>query len=181
MLAVLPDTSAGPAVRDIFKKIALDINNLVREIKGIAHSLFPTALTLLGLPQTLRQLVSNTETTSTSITFSTYGLADDLIEPAASLTFYRVAQVSLDNVIKHARAKIASVRLENNDAYTRLIISDDGIGFDASRLQRANQGMGLRNMKERMEELDGTLEIKSSSEGTTIVATLPKTSRPPTS
>ena len=179
MVATLPDTGAAKAVRSKFEKIALDITSLAEQVRGIAHSLYPPSLKDLGLAGALRQLVSVMETSSTNIAFSTHGLTNDLTRPA-SLALYRVAQVSLVNIINHARAQKASVRLENDDLHTSVIIWDNGIGFDANSLKPASKGMGLRNMKERMEELGGTLEIQSSSEGTTIVATLLKSSPPPT-
>jgi two-component system NarL family sensor kinase len=175
MLANLPDTSSVTPIQNKFEEIIKNTIRLGNEVRGIAHSLSPTALPLLGLTATLRQLVSSMDNNSTNITFSSHGLVDDAIGDAARLALYRVTQVSLDNVIKHARAQRVAVRLENSDTYTRVTISDDGIGFDASKLKAARQGMGLRNMKERMEELGGTLEIQSSIDGTTVIATIYKT------
>jgi len=169
MSALMPEPSI--TAQRLFEKTAADISDLTKEVKEIAHSLYPANLKGLGLAGALRELVSETENTRTKIGFSTYGVAHDLTEPE-NLALYRVAQESLMNVMRHANAKNAAVRLESNTRCTQVIISDDGIGFDVNGLNRTSHGMGLRNLRERMKEISGELDVASSNHGTTIIATV---------
>jgi signal transduction histidine kinase len=75
-------------------------------------------------------------------------------------TIYRVAQESIENVVKHSQAKSFSVHLENDGHVTTLTIEDDGIGFDPHG-KEATGHFGLVGMRERAELAGGKLKVKS--------------------
>ena len=80
-------------------------------------------------------------------------------------TVFRVAQIALTNVARHAQAKHVHVELRQHEAELELVIRDDGIGFDvAAALERASRGatLGLLSMQERVRLVGGTLEIEST-------------------
>jgi nitrate/nitrite-specific signal transduction histidine kinase len=86
---------------------------------------------------------------------------------------FRVAQEALNNVLKHARATQARVRLGTSPVGVTLSIEDNGIGFDTTAPLRADS-FGTRGMRERVALLGGDLEILSTfGEGTRIIVTLP--------
>lgn len=95
----------------------------------------------------------------------------------AQTALLRVAQGALANVAQHARAGRVGIRLERTDDAVRLEIADDGAGFDprvAERAASATDSFGLRAMRERVDQLDGRLDVVSApGAGTTITATLP--------
>ncbi|MCI9859209.1 sensor histidine kinase [Microbacterium proteolyticum] len=95
----------------------------------------------------------------------------------AQTALLRVAQGALANVAQHARARRVGIRLERTDDAVRLEIADDGAGFDprvAERAASATDSFGLRAMRERVDQLDGRLDVVSApGAGTTITATLP--------
>lgn len=85
-------------------------------------------------------------------------------EPAVSLelkeAIYRIAQESLNNIVKHAHADEVGIRLEDDEDRITLEVRDDGVGFDS---QQEHPGhLGLRSMQERAARLSGALEIESS-------------------
>ena len=91
---------------------------------------------------------------------------------------YRIVQEALNNVVKHARAGRVKVRLAQADGQVRLVIVDDGEGFDpvaAGRPARqAGGGLGLVGMRERVDRLGGSLVIDSApGHGTTVAVSLP--------
>jgi PAS domain S-box-containing protein len=92
--------------------------------------------------------------------------------PVATALF-RLLQESLTNIVRHAKASQASVRLFRDDGYWRLAIEDDGQGFDpVGKWRRA--GIGLLGMRERVEMLRGNLSIVSApGQGTLIEASVP--------
>jgi len=140
------------------------------EIRRIAHGLYPEILTDLGLEKALRQLTHDYP----SAHFTSEGEVNGLPERVA-LALYRTAQAALDNVYKHANARKIIVRLEGDEHYVTLIINDDGNGFNVEShlgalCDRIGVGIGLRNMKRRIENENGKLDIASSPEGTTVTA-----------
>jgi signal transduction histidine kinase len=94
--------------------------------------------------------------------------------------FFRIAQEALHNVAKHARATRAEVRVETCDDCVRLTVHDDGIGFapeearPVAQSKAQSNGLGLRSMRERAEELGGTLRIARAPVcGTLVEAAFP--------
>ena len=98
----------------------------------------------------------------------------------AKIALYRIAQEALTNIERHARATEVVVDLRGHRQGATLSISDNGLGLAKTRSTAG--GLGLRNMQERIEQLDGTLTMQTSAQGgTEITATVPLTHmlRPP--
>ena len=74
---------------------------------------------------------------------------------------FRIAQEALHNALRHARAELVAVRLEENGEELWLSVSDDGVGFDPSAAALRSRRLGLTSMEERARELGGRLEIES--------------------
>ena len=84
---------------------------------------------------------------------------------------YRISQEALQNAVKYANGNKISWEIKMEDGLLKVIVSDNGIGFDPEKVKR---GYGLSHMCERMEELQGRCEIISRpGEGTRIVASMP--------
>jgi two-component system NarL family sensor kinase len=77
------------------------------------------------------------------------------------ITLYRIIQEALTNVAKHADATLASVSVSQKGSTAVLSIRDNGIGFDSGKWLSAPKGMGLLNIKERVNMLGGSFEIIS--------------------
>jgi signal transduction histidine kinase len=79
------------------------------------------------------------------------------------INLFRIAQEVLTNVAKHARAEHVLVTLAANDGTVRLVIADDGVGFDPAQLTTpdGDRGWGLMNMAERAEAMGGTFRVES--------------------
>jgi two-component system sensor histidine kinase DegS len=93
-------------------------------------------------------------------------------DPRLEIALFRVIQEALTNVVRHAQAQHAWVRLQMTDQGLELTIEDDGIGIALGT--PASGGFGLRGMRERIELLGGRLSVASSrGEGTRIAALLP--------
>lgn len=98
------------------------------------------------------------------------------VEPAMTVplrtALYRVGQEGLANAVRHSHASEIELRLEFEDDRVRLEISDDGVGFDPP--PRSHSGHGLGNIRERVEELGGTCQVRSGpTAGTTIRVEVP--------
>jgi len=96
------------------------------------------------------------------------------LDPEAKIALYRIAQEALTNIERHASASRVTIDLRGHRRGGTMRISDDGLGIEAARARTGlPPGLGLRNMQERIDQLDGTLRILSSSAGTVIEATVP--------
>jgi len=96
--------------------------------------------------------------------------------PELETAIYRIAQEALTNAIKHGNAKRVAVEIKERGGEVRVLVRDDGDGFDPDA---RTKGFGLLGMRERVQLLDGTLRIDSSRQsGTTISASFPVLRRP---
>ncbi|MCU0883115.1 MAG: ATP-binding protein, partial [Hyphomonadaceae bacterium] len=101
-------------------------------------------------------------------------------DPRRILSFYRVLQESVSNVVRHARATSMSIRVtcpeSREGGHLRVEIADNGIGFDPDRQVG---GRGLANLRSRTSALGGTLHLQSAQgKGTTILIDLPSEAGP---
>jgi len=165
--------------RDVPKTLDKGIEGLasaVQEIRSISRDLRPGVLDDLGLGPALKTLTEEfSNRTGMTSEFSTVVFRNRL-DADAKIALYRVAQEALTNIERHANASILRVSVRGDRRGAILTISDDGQGIDPSRKaasRSANGGSGMRNMQERMEQLNGAFSVTSSKGGTTIEARLP--------
>lgn len=151
----------------------------IQEIRRISHHLHPRILDELGLSAAMDALSSEfSELTGIKVKVITPKLKK-LLPDNISTTLYRVAQESLTNIQKHAKASNVIIKLEVSQAWLILTICDDGKGFDTS-VTIDNQtdfdecGIGLRNLAERIEYHSGTFNVTSTEKGTRVTAKIPK-------
>lgn len=152
-------------------------SHLADEVRFVAWKLRPAILDDLGLHGALSNL-AETWTRHSGVPIDLYSdLAGRRLPRERETTLYRVAQEALTNVAKHARAKSVSVVLQSEGDELRLVVEDDGCGFDpatASGDGSVPLRLGLLGMKERLGQFGGSLEIDSApGKGTTVVARIP--------
>ena len=152
-----------------------------RDIHRAAVDLRPTALDDLGLREALATLLRDWG--------QRHGVRADVeflgepgrVPSATESTVYRIVQEALTNVLKHARAATVSVSVDHRPEEMRVIVEDDGIGFDPDAVPRppadgspAKPRLGLSGIRERLSLLGGTLTLESSrGVGTTLFITIP--------
>ncbi|MEO6602733.1 MAG: cache domain-containing protein [Polyangiaceae bacterium] len=150
----------------------------VGELRNVSHAMRPLALDQLGLSAAIGQLTEEfAQRTGTRAEFCETSHSATLPEQAA-LALFRIAQEALTNVERHAQASHVEVELARRGAGVSLLIKDDGRGFDVERVsQSPSSGIGLRNMRERVEHLGGALAIRSREGETQLMATVPNRAR----
>lgn len=166
-------SEAQERIKDCLDIVALAID----KVRGLSVDLRPPVLDLLGLPSALRWLTERIEQQA-GLKVQVETLEDfEGVPPTAAVACFRVAQEALTNVVRHARAKHVTLRLETNAQRLLLTINDDGIGFDTTVAQeqaRHGHAFGLLGMRERVELLGGRFDIASApGQGTTVQAELP--------
>jgi PAS domain S-box-containing protein len=144
-------------------------------LRHISHNLRPPGLDAYGLDAALRGLCEDFSK-HTAITVTYEGLEISALKPVTSLALYRFVQEAITNVAKHAQAESVQVKMEVTSDTIKLIVKDDGQGFVPPDWEANNvpQGTGLIGMLERIEMVDGFLEIVSAEgAGTRLTAIVP--------
>ncbi|MGB7319761.1 MAG: cache domain-containing protein [Planktotalea sp.] len=148
----------------------------IQEVRRISRDLRPGVLDDLGLGPALKALTDDfTARTGIASEFTTVVFRNRL-DGDAKIALYRVAQEALTNIERHADATEVRVSVRGDRRGAVLTISDNGHGLKSAPKTSEDAlrgGMGLRNMQERMEQLDGALIINSDENGTTIEARAP--------
>jgi signal transduction histidine kinase len=98
--------------------------------------------------------------------------AGDDLPAAARYQLLRIAQEALSNARQHAEARAVTVTLAERDHTLTLEVHDDGSGFDPEAAASSGR-FGLKTMAERARAIGGSLDVRSSADGTTVVATVP--------
>lgn len=169
--AQLGATATPPALQRALQRLA----GALQEVRGISHRLRPAELDVLGLPAALDDLGQEFHRHGrTRFSLRVRGEADALPEGVNTVLF-RVTQESLTNIHKHAGATQVQVRLIRHERGVRLAIIDDGVGFDVPAIRvDPRRGIGLRNMRERVEAIGGAFAIHSRPGRTEVRADLPR-------
>ncbi|WP_413459953.1 cache domain-containing protein [Herbaspirillum huttiense] len=169
------------AARAGFEKTATQINGVLAEVRRISHDLRPAILDDLGLAAALEHLCGEWRESSpqTQIVFAQEGHHEDgaALSDVVNTVLFRVAQEALTNIARHANASQIRMRLYDGHNLLMLQVQDNGSGFDPGQVDdHSRHGIGLRNMRERMEAVGGELAIDSSAAGTSISAIIPRSS-----
>ena len=164
-------TAGDPRAQDTLDKGAENLSQAIQEVRRISRDLRPGVLDDLGLGPAIKALADDFRTrTGIETDFSTVVFRNRL-DQDAKIALYRIAQEALTNIERHAGATHVGIDLRGHRAGATLRISDNGTGLQKQAQQ--SRGIGLRNMQERMEQLDGTLRVLSSRDGTVIEAQVP--------
>ncbi len=162
------DARAG----DSLDKGIASLTTAIQEVRRISRDLRPGTLDDLGLGPALKALTDEfSERTGIESELETVVFRNRLDEDAKTALF-RVAQEALTNVERHSGATEIAMRVWGHKTGATLRIQDNGHGFQPNEKR---DGLGLRNMQERVEQLGGTLRILSSESGTVIEAEVPLT------
>lgn len=149
------------------------LNGAIQEVRRISRDLRPGVLDDLGLGPALQSLTDDfSNRTGITTDFETVVFRNRLDKEAKS-ALYRIAQEALTNIERHAEATHVSLKVFGHRGGATLRIGDNGKGIDMRRDGVANRGIGLRNMQERAEQLNGSLRVLSSKTGTVIEAQVP--------
>jgi two-component system, NarL family, sensor histidine kinase LiaS len=168
------DVADQPEARRILDDAERIAGSAQQELTALISALRPVGLANKGLSVALRELCENLAKRSGIVCDAQIpdGLA---LAPAAEQDVFRTVQEALANIARHSGATHVEMRAERMQETLELRIRDNGHGFDV--VQTDTRGVGLRSMRERIEGLDGTLQISSSAGGTLISLRVPISQR----
>jgi two-component system, NarL family, sensor kinase len=150
------------------------LNEALLEVRNISHRLRPAELDVFGLAAALERLGQEFgEYSHMALSFKVRGAVPALPDEVNTVLF-RITQEALTNIEKHAAAQAVSLRLMFGRMGLRLKIIDDGVGFNVHAIrQDPRRGIGLRNMRERIESIGGTLNMLSRQGRTELSVNVP--------
>jgi PAS domain S-box-containing protein len=174
MLRADQPVSGNPEMRHAsLKALTVKLQEIVDKVSRLSHDLHSSELELLGLVVAVK---SHCRECSKQLGIPIGCVCDEpqeKLDGLLALSFFRVLQEAMHNIVKHSRATGVMVRLTRSESDLSLEISDDGVGFDIEGARLA-EGLGLISMRERIHLIGGEFEIQSSpGQGTRITARAP--------
>ncbi|MGG4406363.1 sensor histidine kinase [Geobacillus stearothermophilus] len=169
---VIKERGTEAAIAEIrdFRKM---VHSALSEVRRIIYDLRPMALDDLGLVPTLKKYLQTTEEYNNGVHISFVHIGEEIRLPSRmEAAVFRLVQESVQNALKHAEARHIDVKMEVTCHHLLVSVKDDGKGFDPS--VKKENAFGLIGMRERVELLGGTLDIRSKiGSGTTVFIRVP--------
>jgi two-component system NarL family sensor kinase len=157
------------------------ICKIMGDIRAISHQLHPGLLEDYGLSAALEELGRDfSQRTGIKVKVERLSVRN-VLSTAVKTALYRIAQESLTNIERHANASKVVITLKLTPGWLVLEITDNGQGFDyqrddkrSNKKTKVHQGIGLRNIEERLSFYQGDLTVNSDNNGTTVLARIPQ-------
>jgi PAS domain S-box-containing protein len=166
--------SAPPPIAESLKNIGDNISEAVKQTRTLTFDLSPPTLYTLGFEIAVEELLELfCQEHKLEYSFQNSDAHKPLADPVKVL-LYRSIRETLINIAKHARAKLIKVVLSRVENDIKIVIGDDGKGFDTSALKEKPKGLGLFSVRERLRHIGGKFEIESNrGKGTHVTLTAP--------
>lgn len=149
------------------------IDGIINDIRQISRNLHPVMLDKIGLRLSLETLCEQ------FMQHESLFVSHEINYPAplpktAELQLFRIVQEALSNTHKYARAEAVKVELDSVNNGLRLVIHDNGKGFDVQKALHSGRAFGLHSILQRSKAIGGHAEIRSDQNGTTIRVDVPQ-------
>jgi PAS domain S-box-containing protein len=156
--------------RSIIAKADEILGSAITEIRELSHALIPPSLGKTKLTEAISLILDTMSKTGKFIVHRKFSrITDGLIPEELKLAVYRILQEQLNNIQKYAKAQNVYVELTQRGEKLKLVVRDDGVGFDTSKKA---PGIGIRNMRTRASLFNGRIKIISAEgQGCELVAT----------
>ncbi len=153
--------AAAPQGHAELEEARQSVRGALEQVRRISSDLRPEMLETLGLVSALTELARTAQRGTGARVETRFARLLPPLEPEAELAIYRIAQESLTNVARHARATHVELELDAHPSTVRLVVRDDGVGLDGVPTEHG----GLRGMRERAVLVGGTLAIGAAPGG----------------
>jgi signal transduction histidine kinase/ligand-binding sensor domain-containing protein len=173
--------SADDSDAQTIAEISDEASSAIAETREISYNLRPFQLDRLGLTKAIEAMIRTTAMASAIHFTSELDNIDDVFPEDLRINFYRIVQEALGNIMKHAQATDANVRVKRRIENVILTIEDNGRGFTPAERSPlpSLSGFGLTGMGERARLLGGELRVRSiRARGTTVLLEIPLRQKP---
>jgi signal transduction histidine kinase len=162
----------NPDQEELLLRCKGHLMNAIEEIRRLSHQTVTPSLDSISLGQIIRDLIEDIhQSSSLQISFNADFFDEESISRDLKLTLYRIVQEQMSNIIKHSDASNAFIKLYPEAESLILLIGDDGRGAD---IDEKGTGIGLNNIKNRIDYFDGDLDIQTTpGKGFVLKAKIP--------
>ncbi len=157
-----------------FNELQHLIQETIEATRTVSFSLAPSVLSDFGVVPAIRILTEQVSKVK-NMTINIHTENINRLPEAIETCLYRITQEAIHNATKYAKADFINIQLSENEQFIKLIVLDNGEGFDLKSVKNKMGGNGLKNMQARAELLNGTFKIQSKiGKGTSIKIEIPK-------
>jgi two-component system NarL family sensor kinase len=154
--------------KKVFHRTISLVDESCKEVRVISHQMAPNVLLKSGLAAAVKDFINKIDSRKLRINLETFSL-QHRIDQNIETVLYRVIQETVNNVIKHSEANELDIQLNRDDDGINVMIEDNGKGFDSSSIEKF-EGIGLKNIRSRVEYLKGSVDFSSKIGSGTLVA-----------
>ena len=154
--------------RIAFEKIVNLVDESCKEVRTVSHNMMPNALLKSGLSSAVKEFIDKIDSRILKVNLYSEGL-NERLDSNVETVLYRVIQECVNNVIKHSGANALDISLIKDTDGIAATIEDNGRGFSVGEKEKA-EGIGLKNIRTRIEYLKGTVDFDSAPGKGTLVA-----------
>ncbi|MFP3854760.1 MAG: HAMP domain-containing protein, partial [Anaerolineales bacterium] len=174
-LKLLENMGSDEKLRGKVEELCTDLSGSIERLRELSHELRPPDLEQLGLGPSLRNLAEDMFDGQGIHCAVECALHNEIAPEEVQISFYRIAQEALTNIIKHAGAEAVLISCEREEHWARLRIVDNGVGFDPDEVMNDGRShLGLASIQERAERLGGSLVVETApGAGTNLKVEIP--------
>ncbi|MCR9171453.1 MAG: sensor histidine kinase [bacterium] len=155
----LEDSEQNERQKEFLTKTRIKLESGIEQVRRISHDMYPPELQKLGLWASIKELFANIEE-SKKVHTSIHGIPTDFrFDIVQELAVYRVLQELVTNSLRHSKADTLKLTIQNSKESVIIQYSDNGTGMNESQLKT---GLGIMNMRSRIEAIYGTIAFESS-------------------
>jgi len=152
--------------KELIERSSLYIDNILSRIREISNNLMPQALERKGLVVALQEFIDNL-TLGHPFDIKFHSSGDIALNDDREIHLYRIILEIIHNALKHSNASNLDVLIRNEHNCMRIDVADNGSGFEYHNINKAGNGLGLKNIASRVEMLKGDLYVDTGpGEGT---------------
>ena len=157
---------SNPMQKEKFNNVIKMLDESCGEIRAVSHQMMPLAMFDSSVSEAVQTFVQRIDKNLIAVDYYTEGIC--ILSKEKESILYRILQECINNVIKHAKATTLSISIHHADTQTAVTVEDDGVGFDHGKIR--NEGIGLSNIKSRINFLGGDIEFDSRPGAGTLVS-----------
>ena len=158
-------TNKPTSERDV-NQLKMMIDETIKSVRSLSHSLYPNTLEKYGLKTALEELSNRFNSDSLKV-ITQIDPNIDRLDFYTKINLYRILQEFCNNSIKYGQCSTINISIKKNENNIVINAFDDGIGFDTN--DKTNHGIGLRNMEMRANAINYSFDLQSKvGDGTKI-------------
>lgn len=156
--------------KKVYGQLQQMVEDACREVRLISHNLLPEELEKFGLEKALEKMIERLNiSTKIEFTLNTKGLKDISLDKTISFHLYSICLELINNMLKHAEATDGVITFRRNNNILELFVRDNGKGIDPGVNEAQLKGKGLTIIEERVEAMNGLIDIASNAGNGTLI------------